>query len=613
MKSLNPNRTRTSILALQVIMVGICMVVLGRAFFLQIVEYEIYEELGERNSIRQEYVDAARGLIFDRNGKLIVDNQPIYSITITPSSFQEENIPLLASLLQVSDSLVISRVKEAQKYSWYRTSKLLTDVDFSTFSLIQENIWRLPGVGHQIDSKRNYPLEMKASHILGYLREANERDYRNNDQLRLGDKIGKSGLELIYEDSLRGELGTNYLKVNALGQSLGNFTELREPEAPIQGDNILTTIDADLQLFSEKLMEGKTGAIVAMNPNTGAILALVSSPEYDVSRLAGRIDTKYWQEINSDTTKPLFNRAISSRQPPGSTFKPVMGIAGMHLGIVTPSTEIYNSGQYIRGRAYKDLADPGNYNMESAIAFSSNTYFFSLMDKIAMSGNLNNWSKLVKDFGLGVPNTIDLPSANPGIIPDSSYLDRHFGKRKWGLGDLINLGIGQGIISASPLQVAQMTSSIVNGGYKIEPYLVEAIEEANGRVVLKTPVREKISWVNDTYLETVKRGMRQVVLEGSGRFYANIPDISVAGKTGTAQNPHGYDHGWFTSFAPYENPEIVVTVFLENAGFASISAAPVASLVIEKYIKKEIERNYVYNYVLNFVPREANSDSEINE
>lgn len=611
MKSLNPNRTKTSIIALQVIMVGICLIVLGRIFFLQVVEYEIYEELGERNSVRQEYVDAARGLIFDRNRKLIVDNQPIYSITITPSNFKEESIPLLASLLQVSDSLVTAKVKEAQKYSWYRTSKLLTDVDFSTFSLIQENIWRLQGVGHQIDSKRNYPLEMKGSHILGYLREANERDYRDNDQIRLGDKIGKSGLELIYEDSLRGKLGTNYLKVNALGQSLGNFTELREPESPVQGNNILTTIDADLQQFSEKLMEGKTGAIVAMNPNTGAILALVSSPEYDVSRLAGRIDAKYWQEINSDTTNPLFNRAISSRQPPGSTFKPLMGIVGMRLGIVTPNTEIYNSGQYIRGRAYKDLADPGNYNMERAIAFSSNTYFFSLMDKVATSGNLNNWSRLIKDFGLGVPNAIDLPSANPGIIPDSSYLDRHFGKRKWGLGDLINLGIGQGIISASPLQIAQMTSSIVNGGYRIEPYLVEAIEGADGSTSSKNPAKEKIEWVNDTYLETVKRGMRQVVLEGSGRFYANIPDISVAGKTGTAQNPHGYDHGWFTSFAPYENPEIVVTVFLENAGFASISAAPVASLVIEKYMKGEVERNHVYDYVLSFVPREANS--EINE
>ncbi len=593
-------------------MIGLSLVVLGRVFYLQIVEYDIYDELGERNSIRQEYVDAARGLIYDRNGTLIVDNQPIYSITITPVNFEEENIPLLAELLSVSDTLIANRYEEAKKYSWYRTSKLLTDVDFSTFSKIQENIWRLPGIGHQIDSKRNYPTPMKASHILGYLREASEEDYRRSSSIRLGDKIGKSGLELVYQDSLRGELGVNYLKVNALGQSMGNFDEVRKPEPPVQGDNIYTTIDADLQMFAEELMKGKTGAVVAMNPHTGAILAMVSSPEYDVSRLAGRIDTEYWQEINSDTTNPLFNRAISSRQPPGSTFKPLMGITGLHLGLVTPETEIYNSGQYIRGRAYRDLADPGDYDMEKAIAYSSNTYFFSLMDRIAMSGNLNKWSKLVKDFGLGTPNTIDLPSANSGIIPDSTFMDNRFGKRKWGLGDLINLGIGQGVISASPLQIAQMTSSIVNGGYKIHPHLVQAIEEADGTIVPKEIYREKIGWVKDEYLETVKRGMRRVVLEGSGRFYANLPDIEVAGKTGTAQNPHGYDHGWFTSFAPYEQPEIVVTVFLENAGFASISAAPLASLIIEKYLKGEIvspQRKYVYDYVLNFEPREANSQA----
>ncbi len=605
MKRYSTDRTRTSIIVLQVIMTGLCLIALGRIFLLQIVNYQTYEELGERNSIRQEYVDPARGLIFDRNFKLIVDNQPIFSLTITPSNFDEANIPILAKLLSVPDSLINLKVKEAQKYSWYRTSKLISDIDFMTFSSIQENIWKLPGIGHQIDSKRNYPTKMKASHILGYLREANENDYANSKTIRLGDKIGKSGLELIYEDSLRGVLGMNYLKVNAFGQSLGNFTKERKPLSPIQGDNIISTIDSDLQLFAEELMVGKSGAVVAMDPTTGEILALVSSPEYDVSRLAGRIDTEYWQEINTDSTKPLYNRAISSRQPPGSTFKPLMGIVGMELGIVTPTTEIYNSGSYIRGRAYNDLAEPGSYNLEKAIAYSSNTYFLSLMDKITMSGKLNQWSTLIKDFGLGVPNRIDLPSANQGIIPDSTYLDNRFGRRKWSLGDVLNLGIGQGLISASPLQIAQMTSSIANGGFRITPHLVKATQQPDGTLNYMQPEHTKIGWVKDIYLETVKKGMRRVVLEGGGRYYANIPNIKVAGKTGTAQNPLGQDHGWFTSFAPFDNPQIVVTVFLENSGFGSISAAPIASLVIEKYLTGEIQkkRTYVYNYVLNFVPR----------
>ncbi|MEO9886833.1 MAG: penicillin-binding protein 2, partial [Balneola sp.] len=517
------NRIRTSIFALQAIMVLICLVVLGRIFYLQIVQYEVYDELGDKNSIRQEYVDAARGLIYDRNGTLLVDNQPIYSVTITPLNFDTKNIQLLADLLGESDSLVTELVNDAKRYSRFRTSKLITDVDFKVFSLIQENLWQLPGIGHQIDSKRNYPAPLTASHIFGYLREADENDYKQTQSIRLGDKIGKSGLELYYQDNLKGDLGINYLKVNALGQSLGKYTEQKIAKPPVQGDNLITTLDADLQAFAEKLMKGKSGGIVAMNPHTGEILALVSSPEYEVKKLAGRIDKEYWQFINSDSTRPLFNRAISSRQPPGSTFKPLMGIIGLHLGIVTPETEIYNSGYYIRGRPYKDLADPGLYDMESAIAHSSNTYFLSVMDKIATSGKLNTWSKLAKDFGLGVPNDIDLPSANRGILPDSTYLDNRFGKNKWGLGDVLNFGIGQGLVSASPLQIAQMTSSIVNGGYKIDPHLLRAVVRADGSIEQNNSTKEKIDWVKDEYLNTVKKGMRRNVLEGSGRFYASIP------------------------------------------------------------------------------------------
>lgn len=588
-------------------MMGLCLLVFGRVFYLQIIQYETYASLGEENSIRQEFVSPARGLIYDRNGVLIADNEPIFSITVTPSNFNEDKVPLLAELLQVEDSVISTRIDEAQRYSWYRTSPLLTDVDFETFSLIQENIWQLPGIGHQIESKRHYPTNMKASHIFGYLREADRNDYESSDDLRLGDKIGKSGLEMIYEDALRGELGVEFLKVNAYGQSLGNYEGERSGKNPTQGSNIITTIDAELQAYVEELMYDKIGAVVVMNPHTGEILSLVSSPNYDVERLAGRLDRDYWVDINSDSTRPLFNRAISSRQPPGSTFKPLMGIIGLHLGYITPETVVRNTGGYRRGRLYRDIAPLGEYNLVKAITYSSNTYFYALMDRISTQGDLNNWSKLVKDFGLGVATSIDLPSSTTGIIPDSAYMDRRFGKRQWGLGDLINLGIGQGVISVSPLQVAQMTSSIANGGYRIKPHLVQSIQESNGEVIYTPTVYEKINWVKPEYLDLVKTGMRGVVQEGSGRFYVKNNLIDIAGKTGTAQNPHGFSHGWFTSFAPFDNPEIVVTVFLENAGFASTSAAPIASLVIEKYLNKEIERQNVYNYVMNWVPKEDNS------
>ncbi len=602
MSSGQTNRTRTSIRALQVIILSLTLIVLGRIFYLQIVEYEVYAALGQENFVRQEYVDPARGLIYDRNGKLIVDNEPIFSITITPSLFDKSNIPLLASLLGVSDSLLTAKVQEAQKYSWYRTSRLFTEIDFPTFSAIQENIWQLPGIGHQIESKRHYPTDMDASHVLGYLREANEREYHQSATLRLGDKIGKSGLEMTYEDTLRGELGIRYLRVNAFGQELDIFEENNLGRTPVQGSDIISTIDTELQIFAEKLMEGKRGALIAMNPNTGAILAMVSSPSYDLSRLAGRLDQDYWQSINADSTTPLYNRAIQSRQPPGSIFKPVMGTVGLHLGIITPETKIYNSGAYIRGRAYKDLADVGEYDLKKAITYSSNTYFFSLMDKIASQGKLNTWSDLVKDFGLGVPNSIDLPNANSGIVPDSTYLNNRLGKRKWGLGDLINFGIGQGMLAVSPIQVAQMTSVFANGGYKVKPHLVQAFRNSDGKISRVRAQKERIDWIKDEYLKVITEGMRGVVTEGSGRWYANHPDIAIAGKTGTAQNPHGLDHGWFTSFAPADNPEIVVTAFVENAGFASRSAAPIASLVIEKYILGEITRTWIYDHVINFEP-----------
>ena len=453
---------------------------LGRVFYLQIIQYDTYSVLGEENSIRQEYVSPSRGLIFDRNGMLLVDNEPIFTITVTPSKFDRDNIPLLANLMNVSDSVITERVNEAQRYSWYRNSPLLTDVDFETFSRVQENIWQLSGIGHEIGSKRHYPTDLKASHLFGYLREADRQEYEASNDLRLGDKIGKSGLELVYENNLRGDLGVEFQRVNAYGQTIGEYEGERAGQNPQQGDNIITTIDAELQAYAEELMAGKSGAVIAMNPNNGEILALVSSPNYDVNRLAGRLDRDYWVEINTDSTRPLYNRAISSRQPPGSTFKPLMGMIGLHLGHVTEETIIANRGGYQRGRLYRDIAPLGEYDLERAIAYSSNTYFYALMDKIASNGQLNQWHDLVQEFGLGVPNAIDLPSANQGIVPDSAFMDRWFGKRQWGLGDLINLGIGQGVLSVSPLQIAQMTSSIANGGYKIQPHIVHSIQRSNG-------------------------------------------------------------------------------------------------------------------------------------
>lgn len=597
-------RLNKSIKVLKIGILGLCLIIFGRLFQLQILQYDKYSPKSQQNALRTIEVEPARGLIFGRNGRLIVDNKPIYSLTITPADYDPENTPLLARLLGVPVKELKKRIEEARDYSWHRTSRLYTEISFKTFSLVQENIWRLPGIGHQLESKRHYPIDsLQASHILGYLGEVTKEKYQQSGYYGLGDRIGKTGLEKSYNAQLRGKKGISYILVNALGQSLGPYNGGATDEHPVQGYNLYTTLDAELQLFTEEIMEDKVGAAVALNPETGGVLCMVSAPQYKIRKLSGRIDLDYWQSINRDPNYPLFNRAISSQQPPGSTFKPVMALIGLELGLITPETTIYNPGYYYRGRRYGDHADPGMYDLVKAIQNSSNTYFLWLMDNIATSGNFDRWHELASDFGLGSQTGIDLPSEVSGILPDSAYFNEAFGEGQWGLGDIINLGIGQGRIAASPLQMALVTAILANGGYKVRPHIVRAIKRGNGKTILTETPKKKIEWIDKEEIEVVQWGMRKVVTDGSGRYYADLDSIKVAGKTGTAQNPHGEDHGWFIAFAPYEDPEIAVAVLMENAGYGSISAAPVASLIIEKYLTGTISRDYVYEYVKEFEPR----------
>ncbi|MCC5941610.1 MAG: penicillin-binding protein 2 [Balneolaceae bacterium] len=598
----NPNKVKTSIRVLQgIILVGFIVMII-RIFQLQILDYETYSPISMQNSLRMEVLQPARGLILDRNGTILVENQPIYSITITPSKFQMDKLPLLSKILQIDEEIVLNRIRAAQAYSWQRTSRLFTEVPFEVFSAIQENAWQLPGISHQLESKRHYPTDVQAPHIFGYLREASLEEYRADDRIRLGDRIGKSGLERSYENYLRGEIGTEYVRVNAFGQSLGTYEGAGLNVTPIRGSDLLTSIDAETQALAEKIMEGKRGGLVAMDPQTGGIIAMVSAPQFDLSKLAGRMDAEYWRDLNTNPNTPLYNRAISSRQPPGSTFKPFMGLVGLEMGLVTPQTQIYNPGFYLRGRRYNDLADPGYYDLELAIAKSSNTYFFWIMDRIASRGQLNRWAELISDFGIGPLNNIDLPSERSGIIPDSTYMNRTFGERRWGIGDLMSLGIGQGMVSASPLQMAVATSTLANGGYKVQPHVVSGIRNRDGSIEYTQPVLEKIEWVRDEDVETLKRGMFRVITEGGARWRSLIPGIDMAGKTGTSQNPHGENHGWFIAYAPMDNPQIAIAVLTENTGFGSQSAAPIASLIIEQYLTGELNRQHVLDYVLYDFP-----------
>jgi len=606
MNSYKRERNKASIRVLIGLVIIVGIIIIGRLYQLQILEYETYGPLSRENSLRQEQVHPSRGLIYDNKGKLLTDNEPIYTITITPSKFDKTKTGLLARLVGEDSVKLADLIKQAQKYSWQRPSRIFPEVTFEVFSKIEEHIWELPGIAHQIESRRFYPTTIKASHILGYLRELTESQYKKyNENYRLGDKAGVTGLETIYENDLRGTLGTSFTRINAYGQALGSYEDGTLDIPPISGSNIYTTIDTELQKLAEELMANKVGGIVAMDPRTGAIRAMVSSPYFDLNRLAGKLDNDYWAKVNADTSKPLFNRAVSAMQPPGSTFKPLMALIGLKLGLITSKTKIFCNGSYVKGREYKCTASHGEQTIEFAIQNSCNTFFFSLMNKIGVSGEFNKWSSMVKSLGLGQFNGVDLPNEARGIIPDSAYFNRVFGKNKWGIGDIINLGIGQGAIGVTPLQSATMISAIANGGYLVKPHLVDAVSDGFGQKVVKEYPKTKIDWINADDLELVQRGMRRVVTDGSARWYANIKEVLIAGKTGTAQNPHGFDHAWFASFAPIDNPELVIVVLVENGGFGASSALPIASLMMEKYFTGKVQRNWLFQKMLEFEAKAA--------
>ncbi len=597
---------KTSIRILQTIVAGVMLGLLFRAFQLQVIDYDVYVPVSQSNSIRQEQITAARGTILDRNKIVIVENTPVYSLYVTPSVFKDSHADLLATIMEVPVEAVRARLAKARAYSWHRPSRLFDEVEFEDFSKIEENIWQLPGLSHQIESKRVYPTDVNGSHLLGYLSEVTEKEYRSETGYSLGDKAGRSGIESTYEKKLKGMNGIEYRVVNAFGQSIGPYENGSEDLEPVKGSTIFTSIDAKVQALAEQLMKGKTGSLVAMDPRNGEIIALVSAPDFDINRLSGKMDLPYWRELNSPNFgRPLFNRAVTTRQPPGSTFKPLMGLIGLRLGVITSDTRVFCSGGFFLGRLYRCTEKHGSQNLEESIQNSCNTYFYTMMHKIVTQHGLEVWHDMAKQFGLGRLNYVDLPSEGTGILPDSLYFDRAFGVRKWGIGDMISLGIGQGAMGFSPLQMAVATSSIANGGYWVQPHVVRSVLDANGVEIMNSTRITKIDWVRDADLEVVRSGMRRAVTSGGGRIFVNMPFIEVAGKTGTAQNPHGFDHGWYIGYAPYENPTIAVAVIIENGGFGSISAAPIASLLIEQYLTGELKRPNVLNAVLNFVPRKA--------
>lgn len=595
----HPNRRR--------VLKGLLLVILAvlsvRLYQLQLLYHTELGKKSEENIVRSIVKEPIRGYIVDRNGVLIADVGPSFSVTITPAEFDNSRLPLLASLLGLDQGVLAERIARGRAYSRFAATRIERDIDFRTLSALEENFYRLPGVNFASESKRIYPSPARASHLLGYCREITDAQLvGGGEYYQQGDLIGSAGLEAKYEQHLRGEKGYEFLSVNAHGQIIGSFDQGKNDRDPKEGLDLLLSVDIGLQAFAESLMTNYRGAIVALDPSDGGILTLVSTPDYDPSVFSGLMATDDWLALNADTTHPLFNRATMTRYPPGSTFKMVLAAAALQNRVIDTNFRIVCRGAHTLGnRTYKDMHVHGSTNIIEAIQRSCNVFFYQLMLKV----DLEPWYAVGRKFRFGEKTGVDLTEENEGLLPNTAYFDRVFGRGKWTRGYLLSLAIGQGEVGVSPLQMARYAAALGTKGRLVQPYLVRATRNRRDNVLsVVEPVSQTLDLRPEVF-DIIREGMRRVVNEqgGTGRA-SRVPNIVVAGKTGTAENPHGEDHAWYIGFAPYDDPKIAIAVMLENEGQGGAKAAPIAGLVMERYLYGELVR-----YMLRPTPKPALKDS----
>ena len=551
---------------------------------------EAFADQAAGNAIRENLVKPARGYIYDRKGLLVVDNETTYDVTVTPRYFDEDNLPLLARLLGEPDSVVTERYEKAKRYSPYKTSVLLKGIPFEAFARLKEERYRLRGIAFEEGQRRRYHGQARMAHALGYVKEidADELDRRREQGYRLGDMVGKTGLEDRYDAILRGRIGREVVMVNVHGMEVQRFERGGRDVPPASGYDLMLTIDAATQALAESLFVDKRGGAVMMDIKTGDVIAMVSAPDYDPAGFSGRLSQEFVDYVYRNPEKPLFNRATQMWQPPGSTWKPFMSLYALQEGMITEDTNLYCGGGYLLGgRLFKcHGGSHGQISVKRAIQVSCNTFYFRLMND-RLSGkkmDLDRWNKWSHYFGFGLLAPIDFPDQSVGLIPDSAYFNRVF-PRGFGPGYTVNLGIGQGNMGSTPLQLARGTAAIANGGDLLAPRLIyKMVNPATGDTLQPRLTRARPIPIDAKHFATVQRGMALVVEAGTARR-AQIDSIGVAGKTGTVENPLGKDHAAFMAYAPIDNPQVAVGVIVENAGYGSTTAAPIASLMIEQYLK----------------------------
>ena len=588
------------------------LIYVTRLFYLQIIDRS-YEHSAENNSRRLITQYPARGLIYDRNGKLVVYNEAAYDLMITPVEVKafdtlEFSKIINLSLEAIREKIRRSRVK-TKTNNIFKPSLFVSQLSAENYALLGEKLYKYPGFFVQTRTLRKY-ANKTAAHLLGYVGEVDSSAIKNDTYYKTGDYIGISGLEKTYEEDLRGRKGTSILLVDVHNRVKGSFQNGKSDTAAIVGSDLTTTLDADLQEFGEYLMHNMRGSAVAIEPSTGEILAMVSAPTYDPGLLIGRTRAANYQLLNSDPQKPLFFRSAMANYPPGSTFKIVNGLIGLQEGVLTPNTRYSCGGGYNYGGS-KMLGCThvhGSLNLPQAVAESCNTYFCNVFRTIldnrkysSTNQSYNLWRDDVMSLGLGKKFHSDISNELSGNVPSSGYYDRVFGKDRWKSNTVISLAIGQAELGITPLQMANIATTIANRGYYFTPHLVKKIKSKQG---IDPRFLEKHTTPFDTSAYNVIIGgmYAAVNMAGGTAYWVNTQTLGIdmCGKTGTAQNPHGENHSVFIAFAPKENPKIAIAVFVENAGYGATWAGRIASLMVEKYLKGTRSRKPMEDYVLTF-------------
>lgn len=577
-------------------LVTVAAVLVGKLFYIQCINGE-YKVNADNNSMVYDYIYPPRGVIYDRNGEILVGNKVCYDILITPKEVEEFDTLGLASALCIPDSVVRSKMayyKKNRKSIGFRTLPFLKQVSSEVYMRFAEEEYRYPGFSSQVRSVREYPFNA-GGNLLGYISEVNANDIKKHPEYKSGDYIGKTGLEAAREADLRGEKGYHIYLRDSRNRVQSSYMNGEHDKPAMPGHDIITTIDAHLQQYGQQLMEGKTGSVVAIEPSTGEILAMVSSPGIDVEVLSDI--GKYYGEIAKNPRKPMFNRTVMASYPPGSVFKLVNGLIGLQEGVLVPSNSYPCNGGY----AYSSSRKLGCHAHSSPLAFrdaiatSCNGYFCYVLRNVLENkkyGSIQEafdvWREYVLSFGFGHKLGSDFPSELGGNIPTSNFYDRIYRKR-WKFPTIVSLSIGQGEIGATPLQIANLAAIMANRGYYYIPHLVK---DSEGIEIDPKYHERQYTKVDTTHFAVAVEGMYMAVNGGGSAggtaFRAAIPGLEVCGKTGTAQNPHGKDNSVFICFAPKDNPKIAVAAYVENAGFGATWALPVASLMLEKYLNGEI-------------------------